>query len=277
MATASALKATVSVPHLRATPRPLTGRTLVLGGNRGLGLEVVKACVAKGLETIAVCRKSSPELDSTGCKVISGVDLLDPPSIDAAVALLGEEKKQINTLLSIAGVFEPDEWGKVDYKACARMYQVCSLGPLQLFESLTNNTLLGEGSRIGMITSEGGSISLRTENEGGNNYGHHMSKCAQNMMGRLLAWDLKPKGIAIVSIHPGFMKTDMTSHYSSLYESYGAFPASEAVPGILGAVERTSLDNTGEFVSATNHEHFGMGVLAYQDLTEFKQYSPIPF
>ncbi len=41
--------------------------------------------------------------------------------------------------------------------------QVCSLGPLQLFESLANNGLLGEGSRIGMITSEGGGIALRTE------------------------------------------------------------------------------------------------------------------
>ncbi len=29
------------------------------------------------------------------------------------------------------------------------------------------------------------------------------------MMGRLLAWDLKSKGIAIVSIHPGFMKVCM--------------------------------------------------------------------
>lgn len=39
-----------------------------------------------------------------------------------------------------------------------------------------------------------GSIGLRTEKEGGANYGHHMSKAAANMAGRLMAWDLKPKG-----------------------------------------------------------------------------------
>lgn len=62
---------------------------------------------------------------------------------------------------------------------------------------------MSSGSRIGFITSEGGSIGLRTEKEGGANYGHHMSKAAANMGGKLLAWDLKPKGIPLVMIHPG--------------------------------------------------------------------------
>ncbi len=37
----------------------------------------------------------------------------------------------------------------------------------------------------------------------------HVVFVFKNMMGRLLAWDLKPKGVAIVSIHPGFMKVCM--------------------------------------------------------------------
>lgn len=45
------------------------------------------------------------------------------------------------------------------------------LGPLRALQSLVTSGLLREGSKIGMITSEGGSIGLRTELEGGNNYG----------------------------------------------------------------------------------------------------------
>lgn len=45
------------------------------------------------------------------------------------------------------------------------------LGPLRVLQALTMSGLLREGSKIGMVTSEGGSISLRTEVEGGNNYG----------------------------------------------------------------------------------------------------------
>jgi NAD(P)-dependent dehydrogenase (short-subunit alcohol dehydrogenase family) len=36
-----------------------------------------------------------------------------------------------------------------------------------------------------------------------------MSKCAENMMGKLLAWDVKPKGVAVVMVHPGFLRTEM--------------------------------------------------------------------
>lgn len=51
------------------------------------------------------------------------------------------------------------------------MLKVCVLGPLRAIQTLTMAGLLGEGSKVGMVTSEGGSIGLRTELEGGNNYG----------------------------------------------------------------------------------------------------------
>lgn len=63
------------------------------------------------------------------------------------------------------------------HAACASLIvptwhlQVCVLGPLRTLQSLVMSGLLREGSNVGMITSEGGSVSLRTELEGGNNYG----------------------------------------------------------------------------------------------------------
>lgn len=67
-----------------------------------------------------------------------------------------------------------------------------------------------------------------------------MSKCAQNMMGKILALDLKPKGIALVMIHPGFLRTEMTAHYSHFYEEFGAMLASDAVGPILMAVKQVT-------------------------------------
>lgn len=60
-----------------------------------------------------------------------------------------------------------------------------------------------------------------------------MSKCAQNMMGKLFALDVKPRGIAIVCLHPGFMKTSMTEMYADKYEELGAIGPEEAAPGIV--------------------------------------------
>ncbi|CAN0468391.1 unnamed protein product, partial [Ectocarpus sp. 8 AP-2014] len=111
--------------------------------------------------------------------------------------------------------------------------QVCVLGPLRVLQALVVSGLLRKGSNIGMITSEGGSVGLRTEVEGGNNYGHHMSKCAQNMMGKLFALDVKNRGVAIVNIHPGFMKTSMTEMYADKYDELGAIGPEEAAPGIV--------------------------------------------
>ena len=60
-----------------------------------------------------------------------------------------------------------------------------------------------------------------------------MSKCAQNMMGKIFALDVKPRGIAIVCLHPGFMKTSMTEIYADKYDELGAIGPEQAAPGIV--------------------------------------------
>lgn len=54
--------------------------------------------------------------------------------------------------------------------------------------------LLKSGSRIILISSESGSITLRHE-KGGGHYGHHARKSASNMVAKLLALDLKEAGV----------------------------------------------------------------------------------
>lgn len=54
---------------------------------------------------------------------------------------------------------------------------ICACGPLRVSASLVNGGLLKEGSRIIMITSQGGSVSWRTvQNPNGCDYGHHVSR-----------------------------------------------------------------------------------------------------
>lgn len=61
--------------------------------------------------------------------------------------------------------------------------------------------ILAKGSKIILVSSESGSITLRHEKEGGGNYAHHASKSALNMVGKLLSLDLKDKGIAVGIVH----------------------------------------------------------------------------
>jgi hypothetical protein len=46
-------------------------RVLITGGNRGLGLYLVKELISKGAEVVVLCRKSSPELDAVRALILT--------------------------------------------------------------------------------------------------------------------------------------------------------------------------------------------------------------
>ena len=71
----------------------------------------------------------------------------------------------------------------------------------QRADSSIMSSSLAPEAKVVILTSEGGSITLRTEGEGGGMFGHHGSKAAANMVGHLLSYDLKERGIPIAMIH----------------------------------------------------------------------------
>lgn len=70
--------------------------------------------------------------------------------------------------------------------------------------------------------------------------GYRMSKAAVNAAGVSLARDLKPRGIAVALLHPGYVQTDMTA-------GKGAISATESVEGMLKRAAELNLDNSGSF------------------------------
>jgi hypothetical protein len=79
---------------------------------------------------------------------------------------------------------------------------------------------LSPAAKVVILTSEAGSVTLRTEGEGGGMYGHHGSKAAGNMIGHLLGYDLKERGVPIAMIHVraqiSFLLRQFIIPYSSL-------------------------------------------------------------
>lgn len=59
-------------------------------------------------------------------------------------------------------------------------------------------------TQILLMTSRMGSVA---DNTSGASYGYRMSKAALNIAGKSLALDLKPQGIAVCILHPGFVQT----------------------------------------------------------------------
>merc|ERR1712166_269832 len=83
----------------------------------------------------------------------------------------------------------------------------------------------------------------------GGDYGHHMSKASANMMGKLVANELRSKGVAVSILHPGFNRTGMTAKYAEIWDIEGAVEAPVGGKRVLHEVNKMTLETTGQFIN----------------------------
>jgi len=210
------------------------GIAVVTGANRGIGLELVRQLAARGTRVVAVCRESSPELDALGVRVERGCDVTDPAAWSQLAERLAAE--DIDLLVQNAGILVGDALDTVDPERVRAQFEVNALGPLFLTRALAAR--LHAGSKVALITSRMGSIG---DNGSGGQYGYRMSKAALNAAGVSLAHDLKPRGVAVVILHPGSVRTGMT-------RGRGMIAAEESVRGLLQRIDELRLETTGRFL-----------------------------
>jgi len=212
---------------------PTGKQALVTGANQGIGLELCRQLKGLGWQVIGACRSSSPELDALDLRVETGVEVTS----DAAVADLARrlEDLRLDLLVNNAGILSRESLEDLDFDRMRRQFEVNALGPLRVVHALLPN--LGQGSKLILVTSRMGSIG---DNTSGGRYGYRMSKAALNMAGVSLAHDLRPRGIAVAILHPGFVRTKMTG-----FE--GLIDAPEATAGLIARIEELTLETSGGF------------------------------
>lgn len=210
---------------------------LITGANRGIGLELAKLYSEQGHSITAVCRESNDELEELADQVISGIDLTATKAIEAAAGiteqlLMGES---LDILINNAGIFGNETLNNLDVNEIRRQFEINALVPLQLTHALL--PLMKNGSKVANITSRMGSIA---DNGSGQYYGYRASKAALNAFAKSLAIDLKPQGIAVAQIHPGFVQTRMVNFQ-------GDITPAQAAEGIAARIEELSLSTSGGF------------------------------
>jgi NAD(P)-dependent dehydrogenase (short-subunit alcohol dehydrogenase family) len=213
---------------------------LVTGANRGIGLALVRRLGEKGHEVIAVCRRSSPALDALGVRVEAGIDVTS----DDAAALLARRLEGVTlaALVCNAGILREDDLADLAFDELRAQFEVNALGPLRVVKALRAN--LGQGTKIALITSRMGSIA---DNGSGGSYGYRMSKAALNAAGVSLARDLKPAGVAVAILHPGWVRTDMTG-------DTGNIDAADAAKQLVDRLDALTLESTGTFWHANGQQ-----------------------
>ena len=207
--------------------------TVITGANRGIGLALCHHYRTLGHHVTALCRQTSAALSATGATVIEGIDVADTASLSTLAQHFDD--KSIDLLINNAGILRTETLKAMDFDSVQAQFTINAVAPLAITHALLNQ--LAPHAKVALITSRMGSIG---DNGSGGYYGYRMSKAALNAAGKSLALDLKPKGISLAILHPGFVQTDMVGHA-------GDISAAEAASRLAARIEALNLQNSGSF------------------------------
>lgn len=193
---------------LSAAPKN-TETILITGANRGIGLALANKFHQQGYHVIATARKpeKADALKKLGVQ-IEQLDISDQSSVNALKAKL--KNHPIDILLNNAGIMGHGTRNFKDLKIdkLDRIFNVNSLGALRVTQALLPNLQDGSRKIVASVSSRMGSIE---ENTTGGGLGYRASKSALNSFNKSLSIEFAEQGFVFVVLHPGWVRTDMTS------------------------------------------------------------------
>lgn len=221
---------------------------LITGTSRGIGLEFTKQYAEDGWQVIACCR--DPEralalqnLAKTHANIqLVDLDVADFAQIDTVAAQLKDVP--IDLLINNAGVYPESSLNDADFHDWATAFKINSMAPFKMTQAFLPNLVNGKLKKVTTLSSKMGSID---DNTSGGSYIYRTSKVAVNMVMKSLSMDLAPNKIAVVTLHPGWVITDMGG-------PNGLIDAKTSVTGLRRVIENLSLENTGQFIAYDGKE-----------------------
>jgi NAD(P)-dependent dehydrogenase (short-subunit alcohol dehydrogenase family) len=179
--------------------------TLITGANRGIGLALVREFQKHGHAVIATARDpgASAELKATGAE-LHALDVSDAASIKALAETL--KGRALDFLINNAGLGDRADMPRLDYVRFEELLRVNTIAPIRVLDALTPNLAAGKQKIAAALSSQLGSIENTNMGFG---LAYRVSKAGLNMGLRTAAHTLAEKGITLLALHPGWVKTDM--------------------------------------------------------------------
>ncbi|RCW77198.1 SDR family oxidoreductase [Saliterribacillus persicus] len=193
-------------------------KILITGANRGLGLSLAKEALEEGYHVIAGTRSLNEAATSNltvlkenyNAKLdIFHMDVTEEASIEKAAQQTKHQYGSVDVLINNAAILNERDKSieELDLAAIQKAFDVNTLGPVRVIKHFL--PLLRESSSekraILNISSEAGSLTHTYSGD----YPYGMSKVSLNMLTEKLRVYLKEDKVKVLSIHPGWMKTDM--------------------------------------------------------------------
>jgi NAD(P)-dependent dehydrogenase (short-subunit alcohol dehydrogenase family) len=229
-------------------------RILITGSNRGVGLALVQKYLEDDNTLIfATCRNPAGAdklqalaAEHAGRVHVLELNVIDQAPIEQSVAIVRQHVDGLDMLINNAAILPGGvdnreknigTFGFLEADAMLHVFRVNSVAPIIIAQAYADLLRNGTAARVINVSSDAGSINRRNH---GCDYSYPSSKAALNMLSRCLAGDLRADSIIVISLHPGFIKTDMGGVNARM-------TLDEAIPGMAQVIDGLTLDDSGQF------------------------------
>ncbi len=231
---------------------------LITGASRGLGLEFARQYAAEGWHVVAACRSSEKarelralsasfpsvrimELDVTRAVSIAALaDALKDDSLDLLINNAGVVSATVSCDHRDYHMLPGQKFGALDPAEWLAVLNVNALAPLMVTQAVLPRLLSGKAPKVVMISSRYGSLEAGYPDF----IAYSSSKAALNMGMRKAALALKDKGVIVVSLNPGWVRTDMGGAEADITPE-------TSVAGMRKVIDGLTLEQSGGFYRYT--------------------------
>lgn len=221
----------------------------ITGAGRGIALELVRLHLGRGDRVFALLRNPDDAetlkalADSSGGRVtLHAMDVADDTSVRTGAADTGDAA--IDVLYNVAGVSgnTAPELESADFAAWLDVFNINVNGPMRVFQAFLPR--LKSGAKV---VSFGSQVGASTWPYAGYEV-YSASKAALHRLMLSIALGTKERGIIAISVHPGWVQTDMGGAGADLTPQ-------ESAAGIAALTDGLTPEMSGSFYKWNGEPH----------------------
>ncbi|MDT8376356.1 MAG: SDR family NAD(P)-dependent oxidoreductase [Mariprofundaceae bacterium] len=210
---------------------------LITGANRGIGAGFVRHYLSEGAHVWACHRGDSGELSSIRSERLHAICW----NVATDSGPREELPAELDLLINNAGIYGPGKDGQslenVTPEAMLEVFNVDCVGPLRVVKHLRRR--LSDGATIANVSSKMGSSG---DNSSGGTYAYRAAKAGLAIISRSMAVDLSKDGVRVITLHPGWVRTDMT-------HQTGLINVETSVAGMANVIANACDYEPGQFIA----------------------------
>jgi len=217
----------------------------ITGANRGIGYEMTRQLLESGNRLFATCRQPDQAAELKMLKdrfsdtlTIVQLDVAADDSVASAFDQIATQTAHLDIIINNAGVNFRDTFENFNADEYLYTLNVNGVGALRVVHRFISLLRKGSTHKIVNISSQLGSLTSQRPNFGSS--GYNASKAVMNVITRHLSFDLTDEQMIVISMHPGWVQTDMGGPNAAVT------PADSAA-GILKIVDQLTADDNGKF------------------------------